>query len=285
MQRISTNISSVIFVYSSCVRSVWRNNDGDFVPLKFLYKAGKWFDSHCPAERKGYGMRTEGMNERKIIIGKDIAALCPEFCFAAIDCQVENTPYNAELRQEIEEFSIAFRETYRMEDIKKHKAIAATREAYKRCGKDPNRYRPSAEALLRRMVKGLSLYQIDTLVDLINLVSMKTGYSIGGFDADRIQGDLTLGLGKADETFEAIGRGLLNIEGLPVYRDEAGPIGTPTSDEERTKITAHTTHLLMIINGYSGPEGLERAAGYASELLRNYARAENIHVKSMKYEV
>ena len=74
-------------------------------------------------------------------------------------------------------------------------------------------------------------------MDLINLVSLKTRYSIGGFDADKVEGDVMLGVGKADEKFEAIGRGMLNIEGLPVYRDDIGAIGTPTSDEERTSRT------------------------------------------------
>ena len=81
--------------------------------------------------------------------------------------------------------------------------------------KDPNRYRPAGEALSRRILKGQPLYRIDTLVDLINLLSLKTGYSIGGFDDEQIKGDLVLGIGVADEKFAAIGRGQLNIEGLP----------------------------------------------------------------------
>ncbi len=69
---------------------------------------------------------------------------------------------------------------------------------------------------------------------------MQSGYSIGGFDADIIDGDtVTLGRGRQAEPFEAIGRGQLNIEGLPVYRDDTGPIGT-TSDHERTKLTPET---------------------------------------------
>ena len=160
------------------------------------------------------------------------------------------------------------------DSIKKQKAIEATREAYRACGKDPSRYRPSAEALRRRLLKGLKLYQIDTLVDLINLISLQTGYSIGGFDADKIQGiDLCLGIGKADEPFEGIGRGKLNIEGLPVYRDNVGGIGTPTSDNERTKMDVNTTHILAIINGYSGLDGLEEAAQRTLELLKKYANA------------
>ena len=64
---------------------------------------------------------------------------------------------------------------------------------------------------------------------------------------------------------------MLNIEGLPVYRDDIGAIGTPTSDEERTKITPETTNLLMIINGYSGEKGLAEVTKWAKELLNKHA--------------
>lgn len=87
-----------------------------------------------------------------------------------------------------------------------------------------------------------------------------------------------LGVGEPNEKFEAIGRGLLNIEGLPVYRDTVGGIGTPTSDEERTKISTHTTRLLMLINGYSGNEGLQEAADYSARLLKKYANAEKVEI-------
>ena len=74
----------------------------------------------------------------------------------------------------------------------------------------------------------------------------------------------------------SIGRGELNIEGMPVYRDAVGGIGTPTSDNERTKLELGTTHLLTIINGYSGKEGLRDAADYMIELLKEFASAEDI---------
>ena len=196
--------------------------------------------------------------------------VCPHFAFSAIQCKVKNTPHSEELWQEITAFSEKFASETALNEINKLPNIFETREAYKKLGKDPNRYRPSAEALCRRIVRGIPLYQIDTLVDLINLVSLKTRYSIGGFDVDKVEGDVMLGVGKADEKFEAIGRGMLNIEGLPVYRDDIGAIGTPTSDEERTKITPETTNLLMIINGYSGKNGLEEATEYAKGLLNKY---------------
>ena len=195
---------------------------------------------------------------------------------AAIACKVKNSVYNKELWTKIDHISSHFIQNFKMEDIKKRSSIEATRKVYKKLGKDPNRYRPSGEALCRRLLKGQGLYQINTLVDLINLVSLKTGYSIGGFDADKIAGNLILGVGKADEPFKAIGRGTMNIEGLPVYRDSIGAIGNPSSDEERTKITAETSNLLMLINGYSGKEGLNEAVEYSTDLLKNYAEAYRI---------
>lgn len=123
-----------------------------------------------------------------ITLSKEIKQNCPEFRGAAVFAEVTNTPYCEGLWQEIATFTQELRARETTDSIKYQPVIAATREAYKRCGKDPSRYRPSAEALRRRLLRGLELYQIDTLVDLINLVSLRTGHSIGGFDADEIQG-------------------------------------------------------------------------------------------------
>lgn len=210
-----------------------------------------------------------------LTLSDDIRSRCPEYRGAALLATVTNTPYCENLWQEIDLFTQTLRTTDSTDSIKRQPAIAATREAYRRCGKDPSRYRPSAEALCRRILKGSPLYQIDTLVDLINVVSIASGYSIGGFDADKIEGDtLTLGIGRAGELYEGIGRGELNIEGMPVYRDARGGIGTPTSDNERTKLTLQTTRLLTIINGYSGEDGLREAGDYMQELLRRYAGSD-----------
>ncbi len=207
-----------------------------------------------------------------ITVSNPIKTRCPEFRGAAICAEVKNTPFSPLLWEDIAQFTRELTSSVQLSDIKTQPAIAATREAYKRCGKDPGRYRPSAEALRRRLLRGIELYRIDTLVDLINLVSLRTGFSIGGFDADKIQGDsLELGIGRAGEPFIGIGRGTLNIEGLPVYRDTVGGIGTPTSDHERTKIDLDTRHILIIINSYGGEEGLPEAAEMTRFFLQEHA--------------
>ncbi|MCP9610853.1 B3/B4 domain-containing protein [Coprobacter tertius] len=212
----------------------------------------------------------------KVTVSEKFLSVCPQFDAAVITAKVHNSALNPRLWQEIDAESRRIKETYTLPDINKREAIRSTRAAYKALGKDPNRYRPSAEALCRRIVKGMELYRISTLVDLINLVSMHTGFSIGGFDAEKINGDLILGVGNANEEFQGIGRGLLNIEGLPVYRDRTGPIGTPTSDEERTKLTLATREILIIINAYSGGEQLGNAVRLTGCLLTEYADAKEL---------
>lgn len=210
-----------------------------------------------------------------ITLSEEIKQACPGFAGVAVYAHVQNTSFCPGLWQEIDSFTAELTAATCLDDIKHQPAIAATREAYKRCGKDPGRYRPSAEALRRRLLRGIPLYQIDTLVDLINLVSLRTGYSIGGFDADKITGSsLELGIGQSGELFEGIGRGVLNIEGLPVYRDALGGIGTPTSDNERTKMGLETSHILALVNGYSGEKGLSEAARMIQTLLRNYTGSD-----------
>lgn len=242
-----------------------------------------------------------------INVSEDIRQRCPDFVGTAVFATVKNTAYNEELWQEINHFITDYRQHYTADSLKEMPSIQATREAYHRCGKDPSRYRPSGEALVRRTLKGHELYQVNTLVDLINLASIAFGYSIGGFDADKVssvsssqaeegrivtsdnppslfpnkEGDeksdiqLTLGIGREGEPYEGIGRGPLNIAGLPVYRDALGGIGTPTSDHERTKLSLQTTHLLAVINGYDGNRpNVNACAHYIQQLLRSYAASE-----------
>lgn len=211
-----------------------------------------------------------------IIVSEEIESVCPTFVGACVEANVVNTPYCQELWDEIHALGEKYKETLTTESLKEMSGIAATRKVYRACGKDPSRYRPASEALIRRMLQGKELYQRDTLVDLVNLASIAYGYSIGGFDTDKFEGDtLTLGVGKAGEPYEGIGRGMINIEGLPVYRDKIGGVGTPTSDNERTKMSIDTTHLVVLINGYDGDEQHVREnAEYIIQLLKKYCQSD-----------
>ena len=212
----------------------------------------------------------------KVIVSNEIESVCPSFVGAAVEAQVVNSEFCQPLWDEIHALEEKFSKDLTTDSLKELPSIAATRSVYKACGKDPSRYRPASEQLIRRMLQGKELYQIDTLVDLVNLASIAYGYSIGGFDADKFVGDtLTLGVGREGEPYEGIGRGVINIAGLPVYRDAEGGVGTPTSDHERTKMTLATTHLMVLINGYDGNEERVLAnAHFIQDLLRKYCQSD-----------
>lgn len=215
----------------------------------------------------------------QISILEELKLRCPNLRLGCIEASIAVSDSDEKLKAETDRRMEEIRQTLSVENISSVAAIAASRKAYKACGKDPARYRLSAEALLRRVVSGKGLYQISNVVDQLNLVSIFTGFSIGGYDASQIQGNITFGIGKPDEPYQGIGRGALNIEGLPVFRDDLGAFGTPTSDSQRTGVTAETNRFLMILIDFGSDPNLERAVQMAVDLLKKYCRAENIELK------
>jgi DNA/RNA-binding domain of Phe-tRNA-synthetase-like protein len=149
--------------------------------------------------------------------------------------------------------------------------ILATRAGYKALGKDPARYRGSAEALLRRVVAGKGLPEINAVVDVINLVSVESRLPIGLYDLEHVSGNIVFRAGRSGETYPGIGKFDLNLESLPIFSDAVGPHGSPTSDSERTMVTGETTQVLAIIISFAGPEGLERWMERLADLLQRYA--------------
>ena len=215
-----------------------------------------------------------------IVIDPRILEACPETRIGLISATVVNEPTCDSLWAEIEAAAEEVKQRYELLEINQRPAIAATRHLYKKLGKDPSRYRVASEALCRRIIRGLGIYRLTTLIDVVNLVSIKSGYPISGLDGDRIAGNsLTMSVGTAEDVYNGIGRGLLNIEGMPVYRDAEGPIATPTSDEERTKFTEQTVKAQININAFAPEMPLEEAVEWTAELLKKYAHATNVETK------
>lgn len=218
---------------------------------------------------------------KPVAISKELNEKVSGVKLSCIECDVFVLETNDLLWDEIRKKAEKLSSELKTEQISKIPAIAASRKAYKACGKDPARYRLSAEALLRRVVKQKALYQVNNLVDVLNLVSITTGFSIGGYDSDKINGKVSFGIGSAADPYEGIGRGRLNIEFLPTFRDEKGAFGTPTSDSERTAVTPDTQRFLMIIIDF-GEGDLKSATKLAVELLERFGFAKNFEIKTIK---
>jgi DNA/RNA-binding domain of Phe-tRNA-synthetase-like protein len=207
----------------------------------------------------------------------DIKVKISKLQMGCIQCDLKIEPASVELLAQISMELSKIENTLKVEEINKIPTIQSSREGYKTLGKEPSRYRLSAEALLRRVVKGKGLYHINNAVDALNLVSAKTGFSIGGYDVDKIDGAISLGVGKVNEPYEAIGRGALNIEFLPLFRDQKGAFGSPTSDSVRTMVTPATQRFLMLFFNFGGHDSLEETLADTVALFEKYVGAKNCH--------
>ncbi len=220
------------------------------------------------------------MRQIDIIIEDCIRKAAPGLKVLAMQARIVNVPTLPAVQAALAKAADYVKGHFALADINKRPGIAATRQAYKACGKDPNRYRPSQEQLCRRIVSGKELYFVNNVVDVFNAVSVLSGYSIGAFDADKIQGDkLALGVGRSGEPYVGIGRGELNIEGMPVYRDMVGGVGTPTSDNERTKIDVGTTSILVCVNVYADEMPVDEVAALSRSLLEEHCAATGFSVR------
>lgn len=156
--------------------------------------------------------------------------------------------------------------------------IAAARKAYKALGKDPARYRPAAEALTRRLLQGKGIYHVNNVVDVNNLISIKSGISVGTYVTSSIEGGIVFRRATEGESYNGIGRGPLNLEGLPVFSDGLGPFGCPTSDSERTMIRDGNHQIMMVLICFTHTPDLQEWLNETVDLLKAYCEASNVEI-------
>jgi len=197
----------------------------------------------------------------------------------SVQAEIVVKPSSEKLINNLDSVCNHFATKYQVEDIAKIQAIADSRKAYKTLGKDPARYRLSSEALLRRIVKEKGIYKINNIVDINNLISIQSGYSICAFDVFKLNPPIQFAIGTSEDEYYGIGRGLLNIENLPVFEDQLGKFGSPTSDSERVKITNETTSISMNIISFSGISDIELQLNELRQYLIDFADAKNVQQK------
>ena len=152
--------------------------------------------------------------------------------------------------------------------------VAATRAAYKVLGKDPSKYRNSAEAMLRRVSKKNGLYRVNNAVDVNNMISVESGYSLGSYDLAAVCGQIEWKRSPDGEKYQGIGKDVLNIEHLPALYDDTGVFGNPTSDSRRTMIgNGRGKDLLYVIYAFDDADGLPRWLDKTAELLKKHCAA------------
>ena len=212
----------------------------------------------------------------KVIIDKQLK----EECNVNLGCIFYKTNViktNKELWEYIEKDVINnVKEMFTLENLTEQINIKTSRKAYKVLGKEPSRYRVSSEALIRRILQGKGLYRINNVVDTNNLISIETGYSVGSYDLENLHGNINFRIGNIGEKYQGIGKEMINIENLPVFADDFGAYGSPTSDSTRAMITEKSKDILTVLISFNGIEELEKSIDIAKKYLTKYADAEDI---------
>lgn len=207
-----------------------------------------------------------------INIDSTLAGLGIQMHIGALDYSVDLANLSGELEAALSGAEEQRRDELLGEAASSDPVIACVRKAFKAAGKDPSRYRPSSEALTRRVLSGKALPRVNAAVDVGNIVSLMTGVPVGVYDSAKLKGKLTMRVGKAGETYQSVTRGDVNLEGLILLADEAGPFGTPYSDSGRTAVTEPTTDILFVLYGLNLDAAvIEAAAEFADTLINRFA--------------
>ena len=212
-----------------------------------------------------------------IKITDKLKKLCPEINLGLLIGDIVVTDslekINSLLNIEVEKI----KKNYTMENYKTQ-ALESGKKLYRKLGKDPSRYRISSDSLYRRIIKNKGVYYVNNVVDINNIISLRTSLSIGAYDLDKISGNIIYDVGRKEEIYKGIGRGILNIENLPVLKDDLGPFGSATSDSLRTMVTKDTKRVLMVIHSFDKSVNILDSLNQLSEYLKEYSEGKNIEI-------
>ncbi len=183
---------------------------------------------------------------------------------------------NVQIKKEEPRFDALFdalvkdiKQKYSRQPLSSDAIVSHVRRLYRRVGWEPTRYRPSSEALARRILQDKGWYRINNLVDLGNLVSARMHLPMGLYDLDKIKGSVWLDVGGPDECYEGISRKEIHAHGKLILRDEQGIFGNPTADSKRTSLGEQTKHILAVF--FTPPEvSTEYLQGTLDLLIRYY---------------
>jgi DNA/RNA-binding domain of Phe-tRNA-synthetase-like protein len=184
------------------------------------------------------------------------------------------------LWKQVEILSQRLTSEFSLDRLSENEQIAAVRGLQRSFGFDPTRYRPSSESLLRRVLKGQGLYQINTAVDVNNLCSLEFLLPMCSYDLRYVKGQVRVRIGEAGEEYPGIGRQVFQAENKVIIADDSGIMGSTVSDSERTKVSTETTDILLAIYGPANmdPRIIEQYATLAGQRMVEFngGRARDI---------
>ncbi len=183
-------------------------------------------------------------------------------------------PSDERLGAELESIMDHVTATQDLPSLSSHPVVRGVRGLFKSAGMDPSRYRPSSEALLRRVLKGQGLTRINAIVDINNACSLGSCLPVGSYDRARLGAHVHVRIGEPGEAYAGIAR-VFDANGKLVAADEQGPFGSPIADSERSLVRVTTHEVLVLV--YAPPDvadaAIESVLADYDELARRHAGA------------
>ena len=211
-----------------------------------------------------------------ISISEALKKMWPQAALGILEYEADVVKSSDELLDAFEGAIEKLSDEHCMEDIAKLPHVEATRRAYKTLGKNPSEYRNAAEAMLRRVVKSSGLYHINNIVEVNNLISISSGYSIGSYDLDEVKGAVIYDRAEEDLHYAGIGKSSVNIGFIPTLHDEEGAFGNATSDSQRAMIKEGHRKIASIIYSFDGTEGLQTWMDEFEKDLKEYCGVSEV---------
>jgi DNA/RNA-binding domain of Phe-tRNA-synthetase-like protein len=215
----------------------------------------------------------------------EIGIELPAVRLAVIEAQeLAVSPGGGDLELLVDAVCRAKRREFTLESLPEAEPIRAVRAMFREWGMDPSKYRPSSEALLRRVVQGRGLYRVSNVVDIGNLGSVETGWPYGCYDREKITSPIVFRRGTPGERYERVGKQIWHLADRPVLADSEGPFGSPISDSTRSMITQDTRSALVVIYapGRASARSLEDAVSRLATRLREFAQASAVCVAGIE---
>ncbi len=159
--------------------------------------------------------------------------------------------------------------------------IKGSRAAYKAFGRNPGRYRVSSESLIRRIRRGDELYHINSVVDVNNLISVKSGLSVGSYDLEKINGSIMFRKAVQGEGYSGIGKAFLDMENMLVLADDDGIFGSSMSDSTRAMVTESTKDILVVVYCFERDIDLEALLADGQHAFERFVNAADIETWSI----
>lgn len=214
-----------------------------------------------------------------VVISEELKKICPEMTLGCIQAHVDVEISSDSLLREINDYCEVLKKEIHIEDLASSPRIIDGRAIYKKLGKAPSKYRLSSEALIRRILQGKGIYKVNNIVDINNLISLKSKFPVGSYNIKNLHSPISLIIGKEGDQYKGIGKENINIENLPVLTDSIGRFGSPTSDSERAMIINNVSEILMCIFSFSGKADIEEYLEYGKQLLERYANGKDIKIQ------